>query len=201
MSSTTPYLNNQNSRIGYARVSSKDQNPQTQIDKLEEAQCSIIRVEQRTGAKLDTNSELQTILDFIREGDTLVVTRIDRLARSMRDLQTIMSILSRKNAHLEATDHPINTATAAGKMFVDLLGVFAEFELNIRSERQAEGIANAKKRGVYKGRSKSLDHQQIITRLDRGERPTDIALSMKVSRSSIYRIKNAPKSQIDNIDK
>src|SRR5580704_7698990 len=98
---------------------------------------------------------LAAILDFIREGDTLVVTRIDRLARSIADLQDIVRTLKARGAALRATEQPIDTSTAAGKCFLDMLGVFAEFETNLRRERQLEGIAKAKAAGVYKGRAPS----------------------------------------------
>ena len=119
---------------------------------LEAAGCSMIGTETGTGATLKGRPELGTILDFIHRGETLVVTRIDRLARSMRDLQTIAATLKDKGAHLAATEQPVDTSTAAGKAFFDMLGVFAEFETNLRRERQAEGIAAAKQRGAYRGR-------------------------------------------------
>src|SRR5690606_30423839 len=96
-------------------------------------------------------------LEFIREGDTLVVTRIDRLARSIGDLQQIVVQLAARGAKLQATEQPIDTSTAAGKAFLDMLGVFAEFETNLRRERQMEGIAKAKAAGAYKGRKPSID--------------------------------------------
>lgn len=108
----------------------------------------MVRTEQKSGASLDGRPELKTILDFIHRGETLVVTRIDRLARSLNDLQTIVTHLKSKGAHLAATEQPVDTSTAAGKAFFDMLGVFAEFETNLRRERQAEGIAAAKRRGV-----------------------------------------------------
>ena len=111
----------------------------------------MIRSEQGTGTRLDGRSELRTILEFIHPGETLVVTRIDRLARSMKDLQIIVSALQEKGAHLAATEQPVDTSTATGKAFFDMLGVFAEFETNLRRERQAEGISAAKARGIYNG--------------------------------------------------
>src|SRR5690349_5651476 len=92
--------------------------------------------------------ELATILDFIDGGDTLVVTRIDRLARSIGDLQDIVRTLKAKGASLQATEQPIDTGTAAGKAFLDMVGVFAEFETNLRRERQLEGVAKEKAEGV-----------------------------------------------------
>jgi DNA invertase Pin-like site-specific DNA recombinase len=101
--------------------------------------------------------ELRTVLDFLLKGDALMVTRIDRLARSIGDLQDIVRAVRAKGASLKATEQPIDTSTAAGKCFLDMLGVFAEFETNLRRERQLEGIAKAKAAGVYKGRPASID--------------------------------------------
>ena len=137
-------------KIGYARISTADQNLDAQLVALEAAGCSMIRSEQGSGSRLQGRPELRTILEFIHPGETLVVTRIDRLARSMRDLQVIVSELQAKGAHLAATEQPVDTSTAAGKAFFDMLGVFAEFETNLRRERQAEGIAAAKAKGLYK---------------------------------------------------
>src|ERR687883_1420669 len=101
------------------------------------------------------------LLDFLRPGDELVVTRIDRRARSIGDLQDIVRTLKAKGATLKATEQPIDTSTAAGKAFLDMLGVFAEFETNLRRERQLEGIAKAKAAGIYKGRRPSIDPGQV----------------------------------------
>jgi len=180
---------NKPTKIGYARTSTTDQNLDGQIAALEAAGCSMIRTEQKSGASLKGRPELQTILDFIHEGETLVVTRIDRLARSLRDLQLIVEALKDKGAHLAATEQPVDTSTAAGKAFFDMLGVFAEFETNLRRERQAEGIAAAKGRGVYKGRPPKIDKHQIRQRLGAGETPTQVARAMGVSRGTIYKVK------------
>ncbi|GFO74006.1 hypothetical protein BPLS_P0405 [Bathymodiolus platifrons methanotrophic gill symbiont] len=91
-------------------------------------------------------------MNYLREGETLIVTRIDRLARSLRDLQNIVYDLKSEGVELQATEQPIDTNSAAGKAFLEMLGVFAEFEGSIRKERQLEGIAKAKEKGVYKGR-------------------------------------------------
>lgn len=154
-------MNTSGPKIGYARTSTTDQNLDAQVTALKAAGCGMVRTEQKSGASLDDRSELKTILDFIHPGETLVVTRIDRLARSMRDLQTIVSILKDKGAHLAATEQPVDTSTAAGKAFFDMLGVFAEFETNLRRERQADGIAAAKRRGVYRGRPPKIDMGEI----------------------------------------
>lgn len=125
----------------------------------------MVRQEQRSGATLEGRPELKTIFDFIHPGETLVVTRIDRLARSMQDLQTIVARLKEKGAHLAATEQPVDTSTATGKAFFDMLGVFAEFETNLRRERQAEGIKAAKRKGVYRGRPPKIDMATITVGL------------------------------------
>ncbi|MGH0004294.1 recombinase family protein [Pseudovibrio ascidiaceicola] len=190
MANNTPKMNRSTSRIGYARTSTTDQNLEAQVLALEAAGCHLIRTEQRSGGSLKDRVELQTILDFIHPGETLVVTRIDRLARSMHDLQIIVQWLRDKGANLYATEQPVDTSTAAGKAFFDMLGVFAEFETNLRRERQAEGIAAAKTRGVYKGRPPQIDKKKIEMRLAAGQSPTEIARELGVSRGTVYKVKN-----------
>ncbi|WP_348642270.1 recombinase family protein [Mesorhizobium sp. M4B.F.Ca.ET.143.01.1.1] len=102
-------------RIGYARTSTTDQNLAAQTAALKAAGCEVIREEQKSGSTLEGRPQLNTILDFIHAGETLVVTRIDRLARSLRDLQMIVDKLKTKGAHLSATEQPVDTSTAAGK--------------------------------------------------------------------------------------
>src|SRR3974377_2257922 len=143
--------------IGYARVSTTDQNLELQEKALRAAGCDVIRSEKRSGTTTAGRDELQTVLDFLRKGDLLIVTRIDRLARSIGDLQDIVRAVKAKGASLKATEQPIDTSTAAGKAFLDMLGVFAEFETNLRKERQLEGIAKAKAAGVYKGGRASIE--------------------------------------------
>src|SRR6476619_5096387 len=147
--------------IGYARVSTTDQDLSIQEVALKAAGCEVIRAEKRSGTTTEGRVELRTVLDFLREGDVLVVTRIDRLARSIGDLQDIVRAVRARGAVLKATEQPIDTSTAAGKCFLDMLGVFAEFETNLRRERQLEGIAKAKAQGVYRGRKPSIDQAQV----------------------------------------
>jgi DNA invertase Pin-like site-specific DNA recombinase len=133
--------------------------------------------------------ELRTLLEFMRDGDTLVVTRLDRLARSMDDLSTIVRQLQDKGVALKATEQPVDTSTAAGKAFLQMLGVFAEFETNLRKERQLEGIAKAKAEGIYKGRKPSIDPAQVKQLKEvEGLSPTEIAKRLGVARSSVYRV-------------
>ena len=175
-------------KIGYARVSTHDQDNLIQVDALIKAGCTIIRQEKASGTSTKGRPELAAILDFIREGDTLVVTRIDRLARSIADLQGIVVQLAVKGAKLQATEQPIDTSTAAGKAFLDMLGVFAEFETNLRRERQMEGIAKAKAAGAYKGRRPSIDPVQVRKLREEGVGPADIARKLRIGRASVYRV-------------
>ena len=175
-------------KYGYARVSSTDQDLTLQLEALKAAGCEVIRSEKVSGATRQGRSELDTLLEFLREGDSLVVTRIDRLARSIGDLQDIVRALKGKGATLRATEQPIDTSTAAGKAFLDMLGVFAEFETNLRRERQMEGIAKAKAAGVYKGRKPSIDPNKVREMKAAGVRPTDIAKQLGIGRASVYRV-------------
>jgi DNA invertase Pin-like site-specific DNA recombinase len=175
-------------QYGYARVSTTDQDLSIQSSALKAAGCDVIRSEKVSGTTRDGRMELATLLDFIREGDVLVVTRIDRLARSVGDLQDIVRAIKTKGASLKATEQPIDTSTAAGKCFLDMLGVFAEFETNLRRERQMEGIDKAKAAGIYKGRKPSIDPQQVRVLRNQGFGATDIAKRLKIGRASVYRL-------------
>ena len=173
--------------IGYARVSTTDQNLEIQIAALKAAGCDVIRSEKRSGTSTKGRTELQTVLDFLRKGDVLIVTRIDRLARSIGDLQDIVRAVKAKGASLKATEQPIDTTSAAGKAFLDMLGVFAEFETNLRKERQAEGIAKAKAAGVYKGRPPSIDVMKVRDLKKKELGASEIAKALKIGRASVYR--------------
>jgi DNA invertase Pin-like site-specific DNA recombinase len=175
-------------KIGYARVSTVDQDTAIQVAALKKAGCTVIRKEKKSGTSTAGRKELATILDFIGEGDTLVVTRIDRLARSIADLHNIVGQLAAKGAKLQATEQPIDTSSATGKMFLSLLGTFAEFENDIRRERQLEGIAKAKAAGAYKGRRPSIDPEQVRKLHKDGVGPAEIARKLKIGRASVYRL-------------
>jgi DNA invertase Pin-like site-specific DNA recombinase len=177
---------------GYARVSSASQDLSIQQERLKQAGCNIIRAEKVTGTSRENRTELDTLLQFIRPGDTLMVTRIDRLARSVGDLQDIVRILKAAGVSLKATDQPIDTSTAAGKAFLDMLSVFAEFETNLRKERQAEGIASAKTKGVYKGRKRSIKPEAINELRAQGLGATAIAKALGIGRASVYRVIGMP---------
>lgn len=173
---------------GYARVSTNDQDFTLQEQALRAAGCEVIRAEKVTGTSRTGRTELQVLLDFLRRGDTLVVTRIDRLARSIKDLQDIVYTLKEQGVTLKAIEQPIDTRSAAGKAFLDMLGVFAEFETNLRRERQLEGIIAAKSRGVYRGRKPSVNTAEIQRlRLEEKLGATEIARRLGVGRATVYR--------------
>jgi DNA invertase Pin-like site-specific DNA recombinase len=155
---------------------------------LNAAGCDVIRVEKASGTSRVGRPELELLLGFMRKGDELVVTRVDRLARSIGDLQDIVRGLKAKGVALRATEQPIDTATAAGKCFLDMLGVFAEFETNLRRERQLEGIAKAKAAGVYKGGKPWIDVAEVKRLTALGRSKTEIAEELDISRMSVYRV-------------
>jgi DNA invertase Pin-like site-specific DNA recombinase len=173
---------------GYARVSTTDQDLTVQQDALKGAGCEIIRSEKVSGTSVQGRDELNNLLDFIRDGDKLVVTRVDRLARSVRDLQNIVYDLNDKGVVLKATEQPIDTSTSVGKCFLDMLGVFAEFETNLRKERQMEGIAKAKERGVYLGRKPTINVERVRELKESGMGATAIAKELGIDRTSVYRV-------------
>ena len=150
----------------------------------------MVRQEQRSGATLEGRPELKTILDFIHPGETLVVTRIDRLARSMQDLQTIVARLKEKGAHLAATEQPVDTSTATGKAFFDMLGVFAEFERSMIQERVRAGLSRAKAQGKTLGRPKVTGkvERAVLTARAEGTGKRKIAKQLGIGVSTVNRI-------------
>lgn len=172
---------------GYARVSSTDQNLSIQEAALRAAGATIIRGEKKSGTTTKGRDELATLIEFARAGDTIMVTRIDRLARSIADLAQIVRTLESKGVHLKATEQPIDTSSPAGRAFLQMLGVFAEFETAIRRERQLEGVAKAKANGVYKGRKPSIDADRINQLVAAGKGASEIAKELNIGRASVYR--------------
>jgi DNA invertase Pin-like site-specific DNA recombinase len=177
------------SRIGYARVSSRSQSHEEQIRLLKEAGCEVVRAEKESGKSLDGRDELATVLAFLRPGDSLVVTRVDRLARSLRDLLRIVDQISVKGATLVALAQQIDTATPAGRMFLQMLGVIAEFERELIRERQAAGIAAARARGdAPGGRKRVIDRSSVGRLLREGVSTAEIARRLRIGQASVYRI-------------
>ncbi len=176
--------------VGYARVSSIDQNWDTQINALNAAGCVKVFMEKKSGTTLSERSTLEECIAYLRAGDTLVVTRIDRLTRSILDLQMLLVKLKKKKAHLKATEQPIDTNSASGKAFLDMLGVFAEFETNLRRERQLEGVARAKKEGKYRGRKPTAKAKAptVINLTNQGFTRQAVADQLNMGIASVFRI-------------
>jgi DNA invertase Pin-like site-specific DNA recombinase len=174
--------------VGYARVSTDDQDCTIQIATLKRLGCKKIYADKVTGRRRDRN-QLVACLDYLREGDVLAITRVDRLGRSLADLIKIADELRQRDVSLYIVQQNIDTATPMGQMFYAMLGVFAEFEYHLRRERQVEGIARAKAAGRYKGRKPLAAARIAEIRRMRAEglRPADIARRLKVGRTSVYK--------------
>lgn len=178
-------------KVGYGRVSSQGQSLDVQLEKLAKAGCTKVYREKRSGRQADNRPELQAALEYVRDGDVLVVSRLDRIARSVVDLAKIADLLKRKGVSLQVLDQGLDTSTSEGKLMFNLLGAFAEFEADIRAERQADGIALAKRKGVKFGRKKALTSaQEERIRKMRAEENFSIGQLQErfgISRSSVYR--------------
>ena len=173
--------------IGYARVSSLGQSLDIQLSKLEH--CEKIFQEKKSGTT-DKRSRLKACLEYVREGDVLVITRLDRLARSTLHLCQIAEALTQKGVDLQVLDQSINTADATGRLLFNMLGAIGQFETEIRAERQMEGIQKAKQRGVAFGRQKKLsdaDIKQLKEKRGQGVLIKDLMKEYDLSKASIYR--------------
>ena len=175
-------------KVSYIRVSSSSQSLEVQLDAVKKFCVDKVFLEKVSGTSTQGRQKLRECLDFVREGDELVITRIDRLARSVLDLQLIVKELTDKGVTLTATEQPISTKGATSKCFLDMLGVFAELETNLCKERQTEGIARAKEKGVYKGRRSKIDVDQIKALKSEGLGATAIAKQLNIHRDSVYRL-------------
>ena len=175
-------------KVGYARVSSSGQSLDVQVDTLKNSGCEKIFQEKVSGTSTQGRDKLRECLDFVREGDEVVFTRVDRVARSVLDLQLIVKELTDKKVTITSTEQPISTKDATSKCFLDMLGVFAELETNLRKERQMEGIARAKSKGVYKGRKSNINVEKIKSLKDEGMGATAIARELGIHRDSVYRL-------------
>ena len=175
-------------KVSYIRVSSTSQSLEVQRDAVKAVGVQKIFEEKVSATSTQGRDKLRECLDFVREGDELVITRIDRLARSVLDLQLIIKELTDKGVSLTATEQPISTKDATSKCFLDMLGVFAELETNLRKERQLEGIAKAKEKGIYKGGKSKIDVERIKTLKKEGMGATKIAKELNIHRDSVYRL-------------
>lgn len=174
----------------YCRVSTLDQDPTMQSTAiLAKYPQAIVREEKASATTINGRDVLSLLLDMMRDGDKLVVWKLDRLARNMNDLCSIVERLEAKGASLEILDQSIDTSTASGKAFLQMLGVFAEFETNLRRERQLAGIAKAKMEGKYKGRPSSHSKDRIKEMLAEGMSHSAIAKELGCSTKTVQRVK------------
>jgi DNA invertase Pin-like site-specific DNA recombinase len=177
--------------VGYARVSTRDQKLDLQLDALKHYGCTKIFMEKESGGKSD-RPQLAATLEYLREGDTLVVTKLDRLARSTFDLHRIAKQLEEHGIHLVVLNNNIDTSTPAGKLLFTMLGAVAEFERDLINERTAEGRERAKAKGTHMGR-KGQDEKQVKkalalfeARSENGLSVNEISTMTGVPRSTIY---------------
>ena len=175
--------------VGYARVSSNSQSLEVQHEQLNAVGCGKIFSEKRSGRTLDGRDALADAIDFVRDGDILAVTRLDRLARSVVDLHRIVERLAAKACGFQVLQQSgIDTTTSTGKLTLSILGAVAEFEADIRRDRQRDGIERAKTNGVYRGRRPSIDIVRVQTLITMGMSPAAIASEMNIGRASVYRL-------------
>lgn len=175
-------------RIGYARVSSFEQDHTTQEVRLREAGCEIVRKEKASGKSRGGREELSSVLEFIRPGDELVVVKLDRLGRSTRDVLNLVHELDTKQAGLRVLEPEFSTSTDTGRILVTVLGMVAEMERKFIGERQRAGIEAAKAKGVYKGRKPTIPRDRIVEMHREGLGPSEISRTLGVSRMSVHRV-------------
>jgi DNA invertase Pin-like site-specific DNA recombinase len=185
-----------NQRIGYGRISTSDQNLSSQEDALKAAGCDRVFTDTFTGTKKD-RPELNKALDMLRHGDTLVITRLDRLGRSAKDLLGIVSGLEERGVEFEVIEQSIDTKTPEGKLFFTIISGFAEFEREIMRSRTMDGLASARARGRMGGRPAKFDAKQkakIFKLYSDGVYVTDLMKMFDAARPTIYKALNEAKS-------
>ncbi|EDQ31654.1 Site-specific recombinase, DNA invertase (Pin)-like protein [Hoeflea phototrophica DFL-43] len=177
-------------RIGYARVSTTDQDLHIQTERLTAEGCSLIRSEKVSGKSRDDRDELATILSFLRPDDELIVTRLDRLGRDTRDVLNIIHECEQKQAFVTVLDPYVSTKGDMGQIVMTVLGMVAQMERRFIKERQREGIDRAKSLGRYKGGKQRIDRIEVKRLAGVGEKPSAIARILDCSRMQVYRILN-----------
>lgn len=175
-------------RIGYARVSSADQDLEIQLAKLRTEGCEIIRSEKISGASREGRVELETIIQFLRPDDELVVTRLDRLGRDTRDVLNLIHDCEQRGAFVTVLDPHISTRGEMGHIVLTVLGMVAQMERRFIKERQREGIAKAKADGRYRGGSRRIDREVVKRLRAQGVGPSEIARQVGCSRMQVYRV-------------
>lgn len=173
--------------VGYARVSTTDQDYQIQVDALKAAGAEKVFADKASGTNTN-RPQLAACLDFVREGDVLLITRLDRFARSQQDLHNMLAALTQRGVGFRCTEQAIDTTTSMGKLMLGVLGAVAEFETALRKERQQEGIDKAKRQGKYKGGKARVDPVRVRKMLSEGMRPVEVARELGCNRSTVYRL-------------
>lgn len=174
--------------IGYIRVSSLEQNPERQLEGLKLDKTFI----DKASGKDTQRPQLEALLGYVRDGDTIIVHSMDRLARNLDDLRRLVHDLTRRHVNIQFVKESLTFTgedSPMANLLLSVMGAFAEFERALIRERQLEGIALAKKRGAYKGRKKSLAPEQIQVikqRVQSGERKSQIARDFNISRETLY---------------
>ena len=173
---------------GYARVSTPSQSNDLQVTRLRAAGCDVVRYEAVSGRSRAGRTELETVLEFVRPGDTLVVVKLDRLGRSTRDVLNLVHDLESKGAALRVLEPEIDTSRPEGRIILTTLSMVAEMELTFIKERQRAGIEAAKAKGIYKGRKKSIDREAVQRLRAEGVGATEIARRLGIGRASVYKV-------------
>jgi len=178
-------------RIGYARVSTIDQDLQVQLDRLRREGCEIVRSEKVSGGSREGRTELASIIEFLRQGDEVVVTRLDRLGRDTRDVLNIVHECQQRGAFLTILDPHVSTRGEMGHVILTVLGMVAQMERRFIKERQREGISRAKAAGTYRGGKARIDYGAVARLHAGGTGITEIAKTVRCSRMQVYRILEA----------
>lgn len=175
--------------IGYARVSTEDQHLDAQLEQLHQAGCKKIYKEKASGVKVD-RPQLAAMLDYMREGDTVVACKLDRIARSTKHLLEIVETLESKGVAFRVLNINLDTSSPTGKLMLTMLGAIATFEREMMLERQREGIAKAKEKGKYKGRKPTAREKagQVIKLIAEGKTRVAVAKELEIGVASVYRI-------------
>lgn len=177
--------------VGYARTSTTDQDAGLEAQHRDLGAAGVERLFSEQVSSVAQRPQLAAVLDFVRDGDVLVVTKLDRLARSMADLMDITRRLEAKGVALRILAMNLDTSTPTGKLMMNVLGSVAQFEREMMLERQREGIAKAKAAGKYRGRQATIDTAKIRELVALGIPKAKIAKQMGISRDSVYRALDA----------
>ncbi len=175
--------------VGYGRVSSSGQSLDIQHEALIAAGCEKVFAEKVSGRSTRDRDQLAAALDFVREGDTLICTRLDRLARSVGDLHRIIERLTEKKVAFRCLNQSgVDTDSSTGRLMLAILGAVSVFENDIRRERQLEGIQKAKAAGKYRGRPPTIDPARVKELREQGMGAAQIARELRIGRASVYRV-------------